>query len=107
MCVIECPERCLYWYDRRAIAYLKKLECYASVVHGCMYGLRHSDGNYMKKPWMLKTNSQIIADGMRITCSGEHKHIPAYGKDCKRAEEYTEEMVRRVHSLFAYHAKHE
>ena len=25
--VIEWPQRCLYWYDRRAISYLKKLEC--------------------------------------------------------------------------------
>ena len=33
----------------------------------------------------------------------EHVHTHAFGKDCKKAEEYTEEMVRRVHALYAYH----
>ena len=34
-------------------------------------------------------------------CDGIHTHVEARGKDCKLAEEYTDSMVKRVHTIVA------
>eukprot|EP00959_Pyramimonas_sp_CCMP1952_P394601 8267789-Pyramimonas_sp.AAC.1 len=66
-------------------------------LHGCAHGLNNKKGQYMKKPWSIASSSRSVAEGLVRRRNGSHKHVEARGKDCKQAEEYTDEFARNVH----------
>ena len=62
---IEWPKDCMYWDLDEVIQFVDNINGYSSLLDGCAYGLKSSSGMPMKKPWMVKTNSRILADGLR------------------------------------------
>ena len=47
---------------------------------GCMVGVRASDnGLCMKKPWLIQSNDQPMAQTLSIKCNGAHQHTECLG----------------------------
>eukprot|EP00959_Pyramimonas_sp_CCMP1952_P061853 1292528-Pyramimonas_sp.AAC.1 len=62
--------------------------------HGCAYGLKSSKGQYMnKKPWSIASPSSMMAEDLMRRCDGSHRHVEARGRDCKQAEDYTDDFA--------------
>ena len=63
-----------------------------------MYGIQS------KKPWTVMTTSHELATGLawRKACSHTTRHPSLDGKELKKTEEYTPQMVQRIHDCF-YH----
>eukprot|EP00959_Pyramimonas_sp_CCMP1952_P267213 5586914-Pyramimonas_sp.AAC.1 len=64
-------------------------------LHGCACGLKNSKGQYMKKQWSMASSSSMMAEGLIRRCDGRHRHVEARGRDCKQAEDYTDDFARR------------
>eukprot|EP00959_Pyramimonas_sp_CCMP1952_P403783 8461292-Pyramimonas_sp.AAC.1 len=50
-------------------------------------------------PWGVASSSSVMAEGLMRRCDGSHRHVEARGRDCKQAEDYTDDFARRVHAL--------
>ena len=61
----------------------------------------------MKKPWTIASTSEIVTEGLQRRCDGTHEHEEARGKDCKLAEDYTDEFARQVHIVLARACAHD
>eukprot|EP00959_Pyramimonas_sp_CCMP1952_P414289 8680366-Pyramimonas_sp.AAC.1 len=55
----------------------------------------------MKKPWTIATTSPIVAEGLERRCDGTHEHVEARGRECKSAEDYTDDFAKQVHIAVA------
>ena len=55
----------------------------------------------MKKPLTIAATSDQVAQGLAGTCDCTRDHVEASGKDCKLAEEYTDEFVRAVRTCLS------
>eukprot|EP00959_Pyramimonas_sp_CCMP1952_P079920 1670992-Pyramimonas_sp.AAC.1 len=55
----------------------------------------------MKKPWTIATTSPIVAEGLERRCDGTHGHVEASGRECKSAEDYTDDFAKQVHFAVA------
>ena len=71
---------CKYWRDPQVTEYLKKHSFVKVSFHGCAYGLKDSKGNFMKKPWTVATNSQLVASGLDRKCDRTHVHVVGRGQ---------------------------
>ena len=76
-------------------------------VDGCMVGVKSINpktyGMPIKKPWLMATNSPLIAVGMMELCNGLHEHVPCQGIDTLQTQNYSDLMVARLHILIAIH----
>ena len=101
---IEWPSSCAYWRESRIQEFVNKHACERAYIHGCMYGLKSiAPGKphmHILKPWTVMTTCPGLAESLSITCNGKHVHTPCAGVDTKGTEEYTPEMVKRVHIGF-------
>lgn len=61
---------------------------------GCMYGLESHYGRKgsIKKPWRV-VSWGVKFDGLKKTCNGSHEHVPCAGRETKRTQMYTDEIV--------------
>ena len=72
---------------------------------GCMLGLTDGQGIHgcpVKKPWRVCSTSNRVCEifnGLR--CSGHSEHTQCRGKVCKDTENYTVQMVARIHKATA------
>eukprot|EP00959_Pyramimonas_sp_CCMP1952_P181177 3788328-Pyramimonas_sp.AAC.1 len=64
-------------------------------MHGCAYGLKAREGNFMRKPRAIASTSDIGTSGAERKCDGTRAHVEARGKDCKLAEDYTCEFAQQ------------
>ena len=71
---IEWPRGCIYWEYREVKALVRELDLTSAEFDGCCYDLRTPDGMLIKKPWLIKTNCKVLADGLRRRCNGNHQH---------------------------------
>eukprot|EP00959_Pyramimonas_sp_CCMP1952_P005654 118766-Pyramimonas_sp.AAC.1 len=55
----------------------------------------------MKKPWAIAATSPIVAEGLERRCDGTHEHVEARGRECKSAEDYTDDFAKQVHFAVA------
>ena len=94
---IEWPARCTYWKDPEVRKCLHNIGFTSAYLDGCAYGTVNSTGVPLLKPWRVATNSPVIASHIARRCSGDHKHGPCRGKDCKRTELYTPQMASVIH----------
>eukprot|EP00959_Pyramimonas_sp_CCMP1952_P053417 1117419-Pyramimonas_sp.AAC.1 len=98
MC-LEWPTPCGYWHDPQVKEFLSNYNTTKIQLHGCAYGFKNNKGQYMKKPRTIASSSSVIAEGLVRRCDGSHKSVETRGKECKQAEEYTDEFARNVHLL--------
>ena len=62
----------------------------------------------LKKPWKLMTNVEELRDAFRgAQCTLNHEHAENSGDDCKKSEEYTAEMVRKIHRAWKLQIQHQ
>ena len=43
------------------------------------YGLKNSDGFFLRKPWKVKTTSPTLAAALQRACPGNHEHRECLG----------------------------
>jgi hypothetical protein len=99
---IEWPEGCSYWKLPKVIALCEELGLEKAKLHGCAFGLKNSKGEYMKKPWIVATNDEILFEELnRRRCTGTHKHVWVRGKEGSETEGYTDSMARCIHQAWA------
>eukprot|EP00959_Pyramimonas_sp_CCMP1952_P099776 2086300-Pyramimonas_sp.AAC.1 len=75
--------------------FFRELEFVKTALHGCACGLKDSKGNFMKKPWTIATTSSIVAEGLERRCNGTREHVEARGRECKSAEDYTDDFAKQ------------
>eukprot|EP00972_Heterocapsa_arctica_P088063 12984163-Heterocapsa_arctica.AAC.1 len=97
----EWPTECDLWNRPEVVNMIFELSLNKASFHGCALGLTAEDGLPIKKPWTVATSSKNIADRLsEHQCPGPATHgvhHPCAGKETKRTEEYTTEMVKVVH----------
>ena len=72
-----------------------------------MFGLTsvHTDLP-IKKPWAFATNDVAVVDAFfNNICSGHNVHSPCQGQDTKLSENYTSDMVRKIHDAHIKYTK--
>ena len=71
--------------------------CEDVLLDGCMFNLRTEQGEFMKKPWRLRTTVPGLLNAMALRCDGRHPHVPMLGgKRARRSALYTPELCRAV-----------
>jgi hypothetical protein len=99
--VNEWPRFCSYWRLPMVRAAFELGIMYEAQVDGCSVGLVNSEGKPIKKPWTFKaTSPTIISHLQSCKCPRDHEHAPCAGKETKRTEGYTDDLVRRLHAGF-------
>ncbi|CAL1166991.1 unnamed protein product [Cladocopium goreaui] len=58
---------------------LAKGMCHEAKLDGCAYGLKNSDGFFLRKPWKVKTTSPTLAAALQRACPGNHEHRECLG----------------------------
>ena len=79
-------------------------------LHGCMLGLKAKGGEKsgwpIKKPWTIKTDHmQLIEQFDPVKCPGGHNHAPCEGRHARQSENYTQQMVNRIHRAHELRAR--
>ena len=70
----EWPKQCIYWKDPQVIRFFSEQDMGKVTLDGCAYGLKSSKGKFMRKPWVIVSNSPIVLGGLYRKCSGDHEH---------------------------------
>ena len=102
---IEWPRSCEYWKRRKVMQFMARHGFRSVDFDGCMLGLTDERGIHglpVKKPWRVCSTSYRICDifnGLR--CTGHPEHAQCRGKVCKNTENYTAQMVARIHKATA------
>eukprot|EP00959_Pyramimonas_sp_CCMP1952_P014211 300812-Pyramimonas_sp.AAC.1 len=92
---IRTDFRYLFWNFREIACAVHEAGGRCTALRGCACGLKDSKGNYMKKPWTTATTSHIVAEGLERRCDGTHEHVVARGRECKSAEDYTDDFAKQ------------
>ncbi len=58
--VIEWPAMCTYWKHPRVEHFVQRHGIGKTRIDGCAYGMRGVCGGYVKKPWILASNSGAV-----------------------------------------------
>ena len=96
----ELSRRCRYWHWPSVLAFIKRHDLQGYNFDGCMFGVRDSSGELMRKSWHVSTNLHELACLEKYT--HEHKHGQSRGKSLKSAEGYTFEYTDLVHLCFKH-----
>ena len=71
---------------------------------GCMYGLfsgiRGRENKLLRKPWRICSDLEQMRRTCRKCNHTRCQHARVESADTKGTEEYTDEMVRRLHSIW-------
>eukprot|EP00959_Pyramimonas_sp_CCMP1952_P043475 909220-Pyramimonas_sp.AAC.1 len=53
--------------------------------------------NYWRdpQPWATATTSPVVAEGLERRCDGAREHVEARGRECKSAEDYTDDFAKQ------------
>ena len=71
------------------------------LLDGCQFGLKSPQGEFMKKPWRLRSSRPGLLTSMSRRCDGRHSHTPVMGGDlAKRTALYTPAMCRAACRCF-------
>eukprot|EP00959_Pyramimonas_sp_CCMP1952_P283701 5930480-Pyramimonas_sp.AAC.1 len=92
---IEWPTQCNYWRDPQVKSFLRELDFVKTALRGCACGLKDAEGNFMKKPWTIATTPLVVAEGLERRCGGTREHVEARGRECKSAEDYTDDFAEQ------------
>ena len=65
----------MYWDLTEVEQLFGNIGAVSSVFDGCAYGLKADDGRSLNKPWLVKTNSKVLADGLRRRCDRTHTKV--------------------------------
>ena len=99
----EWPTGCHYWRKHRVKEFLKRHHLRKVDFHGCAVGLKSSEGQPIKKPWTVATNSFVLREALKKKrCECDVPHALAEGKETKRTGSYPSPMARLVHKAFQY-----
>ncbi|CAK9101989.1 unnamed protein product [Durusdinium trenchii] len=75
--------------------------CEDVLLDGCQFGLKSPQGEFMKKPWRLRSSRPGMMTSMGRRCDGRHQHTPVMGGDlAKRTALYTPAMCRAACRCF-------
>ncbi|CAK9061435.1 unnamed protein product [Durusdinium trenchii] len=75
--------------------------CEDVLLDGCQFGLKSPQGEFMKKPWRLRSSRPGLMTSMGRRCDGRHPHTPVMGGDlAKRTALYTPAMCRAACRCF-------
>jgi hypothetical protein len=100
---IEWPRGCSYWHLPKVEKFAYRYQLEKTMVTGCMVNLRSAvNGELIAKPWKIMCNSRGVSEMLRgLVCNHPtESHTPCAGKDTRKTESYTDEMVRLIHKGF-------
>ena len=94
------------------VNFLTKNEFVFADFDGCMYGLVASSGEDIgmpiNKPWRVACSpNSSLPKFLNKKCDKSHKHCLCQGVHTLRTQQYTEEIVKRVHQSLNYDVKHD
>ena len=72
---------------------------YFAEIHGCMFGLKDSQGTLINKPWLVMTTDYDFYISATMTCDGTHSHRQVIGMGTSAVHNtafYPQRMVQRV-----------
>ena len=88
-------------------SFMKRLNIKQFRFDGCMFNLRSTapktHGKYLQKPWIIASNVDEFRFMQRKCSHDRHLHVKTAGRDTKRTEEYTDEMVDEIHACWLHH----
>ena len=85
----ELSRRCRYWHWPSVLAFIKRRNLQRYNFDGCMFGVRDSNGELMRKSWHIATNLHELACLEQYMCTHEHKHGQSRGKCGKSLKSVT------------------
>jgi hypothetical protein len=105
---LEWPRGCKYWNLTKVKSFLHRHGMMDAVFDGCMFSLysKVHEGKLIKNPWRISTTSHALYHSFNgHLCDKQHDHVPCAGKDTKITEEYTQHIVRTIHTSWSKQAK--
>jgi RNA:NAD 2'-phosphotransferase (TPT1/KptA family) len=100
---IEWPRACSYWRLPKVVALKHRYDLLDAHFDGCMFGLMSVAYPELsiKKPWTISTSCRRIhAVFNDRLCDNSHKHTPCAGRDTKMTEQYTNDIVMKLHDTW-------
>ena len=98
----EWPWRCKGWKERIVLEfkeYFKEIfgELWECRIDGCRFGLKDSDGEFLKKSWRILTSSQEFYNRFRLKCCvGNHQHGWVQGSETAKSAYYPVQMCQSI-----------
>jgi hypothetical protein len=75
-----------------------------AIFDGCMFSLysKVHEGKLIKKPWRISTTAHALYHSFNgHLCDKQHDHVPCAGKDTKITKEYTQHIVKTIHTSWS------
>ena len=101
-------ERLQIWKLTKVKTFLHRHGMMDAIFDGCMFSLysKVHEGKLIKKPWRISTTSHALYHSFNgHLCDKQHDHVPCAGKDTKITEEYTQHIVKTIHTAWSKQAK--
>jgi len=91
----EWPKSATGWIEKKVIKALKAMGLrFEEVIHGCSFDVQNSKGDYLLKPWLIKsTSEQLCTSLIPFKCNREHKHAKTEGSATKPTGFYNRKMA--------------
>ena len=91
------------WKLPEVITFFNKHESrfHEAILHGCRVGVKAENGEPIKKPWRIRTTSEVLARALDKRCQGCPRHAECLGNDrAARSAFYTPAMCRLVYKAW-------
>ena len=97
----EWPQSCFGWRLELMTTFFAMLPFQSVTVHGCALGLKGLTGLPVRKAWKIWSTNKLLVDTLQgCTCTRDHRHTPAAGRETARTAFYPVPMARIiVHAL--------